>query len=107
MMYADLSLSNASKMDKIVGLGEPMGGFGVLANLGGEILSNFRYESSMNQSKILLTASHLSSLSSHLSSINSRFSNDSKIRLKTKESMMSHKKLISSKQIVSSKKKRM
>ena len=45
MMYADLSMSNASRV------GAPMpnsGGFGLLANLGGEILSQFRYETSMN-----------------------------------------------------------
>lgn len=47
MMYADLSLSNASRVDKII-TADIMGGYGVLANLGGEILSNFRYETSMN-----------------------------------------------------------
>ena len=63
LMYADLSLSNASKADKIA-VPDHIGGYGILANLGGEILSQFRYETSMNQSKLLITGSHLSSLSS-------------------------------------------
>lgn len=47
IMYADLSLSNASRVEKII-TADIMGGYGILANLGGEILSNFRYETSMN-----------------------------------------------------------
>jgi hypothetical protein len=63
LMYADLSLSNASKVDRLVAP-DNLGGFGILANMGGEILSNFRYETSMNHSKMLISNSHLSSLSS-------------------------------------------
>lgn len=90
IMYADLSLSNASRVEKII-TADIMGGYGILANLGGEILSNFRYETSMNQSKILLTNSQLSSLSSQLSSIKSRYSNESKLKIKQKQTLISKK----------------
>jgi hypothetical protein len=45
-LYADLSLnSHTSRRNGILG--------NIIGNLGGEILSQFRYETSMNQSKLL------------------------------------------------------
>ena len=86
LMYADLSLSNASRVDKIIN--PDLGGYGLLANLGGEILENFKYEQSLNQSKLLLSTSHLSSLSSQLSSIKSRYLNETNYKKMQRKTSM-------------------
>ena len=59
LFYGDLS--NLSRPQKLIG--------NIMGNLGGDILSQFKYELSMNQSKLLLSNSNLGSqISSHISS---------------------------------------
>ena len=75
-LYADLGLHSLASGDRgNHGTGSGIGLFGnnlgALGGLGGEILSQFRYETSMNQSKLFMSGSNLSQLTSQISSIKS------------------------------------